>query len=111
MIKSDLLEPYNRLIEISILGRTFKVPENNSLLRCFQYLWMDEISRGDFCWNRDCMNCQVWVESNGKDKPLISCRAKSQENMKIVAVRKELADTDAFGQCSESQIRESTATG
>ena len=30
--------PYERLVRITILGRTFDVPEKNMLLRCFQYL-------------------------------------------------------------------------
>ena len=31
-----LFRPFARLIKISILGKEFEVPENNSLLRCMQ---------------------------------------------------------------------------
>jgi hypothetical protein len=34
----DMFEPYDRLIEIEILGKTRSVPENNSILRCLQFL-------------------------------------------------------------------------
>ena len=35
-MESDLLDPYEKLVPIEILGHTVKVPENNRLLRCFQ---------------------------------------------------------------------------
>jgi hypothetical protein len=50
MIDSDLFEPYEKLIEIELLGRAVRVPENNRLLRCFQFLSLKSISYGDFCW-------------------------------------------------------------
>ncbi|NNE66297.1 MAG: hypothetical protein HKN33_07000 [Pyrinomonadaceae bacterium] len=90
----DIFEPFDRLVEIEILGKTFEVPENNSLLRCFQYLSLDSVSKGDFCWNRDCMNCQVWIDNNGKEKALISCRAKVKEGMKIVRLHEEVVLED-----------------
>ena len=86
----DIFEPYDRLVEITILGKSFSVPENNTLLRCFQYLSLDSVSRGDFCWNRDCMNCQVWIETDGKEKGLIACRAKVEEGMKIIRLHEEI---------------------
>ena len=87
MTESDLLEPYEKLITIEILGRQVEVPENNRLLRCFQYLSMHTISYGDFCWNGDCTNCQVWYHSEGQterdDKPALSCRTSVSEGMII----------------------------
>lgn len=78
MIDSDLLDPYEKLVEIEILGRRVEVPENNRLLRCFQYLSIETISYGDFCWNGECTNCQIWYHNEGeteaKDKPALSCR-------------------------------------
>ncbi len=86
----DIFEPYEKLIEIEILGKKYEVPENNSLLRCFQYLSMETISYGDFCWNGECASCQVWLENTAKDKPVLSCRTKVQEGMKIVRMSAEL---------------------
>ena len=90
MIDSDIFEPYERLVEIEICGERRAVPENNSLLRCFQYLSMETVSYGDFCWNGDCANCQVWLEGAAKEKPVLSCRTKVREGMKIVKLSGEI---------------------
>jgi NADH dehydrogenase/NADH:ubiquinone oxidoreductase subunit G len=89
MIDNDLFEPYEKLVEIDLRGRLVKVPENNMLLRCFQYLSLDTVSLGDFCWNGDCANCQVWLDvgsPDGKEKPALACRTKVEEGMKIVRI-------------------------
>ncbi len=87
MIDSDLLDPYEKLIPIEILGCRVEVPENNRLLRCFQFLSLQTISYGDFCWNGDCTNCQVWYrhagQSEGDDRPALSCRTNVFEGMVI----------------------------
>ena len=90
MIDSDIFEPFEKLIEIEICGATRKVPENNTLLRCFQYLSMETVSFGDFCWNGDCLNCQVWIKNGDKEKAVIACRTTVQEKMKIVRLSKEI---------------------
>ncbi len=89
-INKDLFEPFENLIEIEILGEKYRVPENNTLLRCFQYLSMETISFGDFCWNGDCLNCQVWIKNGDKEKPLMTCRAKVEKGMKIVRLAEEI---------------------
>lgn len=87
MMDDDLLDPYEKLIGIEILGHHVEVPENNRLLRCFQYLSLQTISYGDFCWNGECTNCQVWYHQQGQsasdDKPALSCRMKVLEEMVI----------------------------
>ncbi len=87
---NDIFEPFDKLIEIEILGERRKVPENNTLLRCLQYLSMETISFGDFCWNGNCANCQVWLENTDEGKPVISCRTKVQEKMKVVRMSEEI---------------------
>lgn len=86
----EMFAPYERLIEIEILGRPRSVPENNSILRCLQFLQMDNISNADLCWNGDCLNCQVWIEKEGKEKAVISCRTTVAEGMKIVRISPDL---------------------
>lgn len=90
MIDSDIFEPFKQLVEIEICGKKYKVPENNTLLRCFQFLSMETISFGDFCWNGDCLNCRVWLENDDKKKAVIACRATVEEGMKIVHLSKEI---------------------
>ena len=86
----DIFEPFEKLIKIEVLGENREVPEHNSLLRCFQYLSMETISYGDFCWNGECANCQVWLEDSAKDKPVLACRTKVREGMKIVKMCSEI---------------------
>jgi NADH dehydrogenase/NADH:ubiquinone oxidoreductase subunit G len=80
----DIFQPFDRLIEIEIMGQKYAVPENNTLLRCLQYLAMENISYGDFCWNGECLNCQVWLKNGDKEKAVMACRTPVAENMKIV---------------------------
>ena len=86
-LAGDLLDPYEKLITVEIVGREVSVPEKNRLLRCFQYLSINTISYGDFCWNGDCTNCQVWYHSKGQDaasdRPALSCRLECEEGMVI----------------------------
>jgi NADH dehydrogenase/NADH:ubiquinone oxidoreductase subunit G len=86
----DIFEPFEKLVEIEICGEVREVPENNSLLRCFQYLSLETISYGDFCWNGDCLNCQVWLKQGDKEKAVLSCRTKVEKGMKIVKLNDEI---------------------
>ena len=84
---SDLLDPYDKLITLEIMGSAVSVPEKNRLLRCFQYLSINTISYGDFCWNGECTNCQVWYHMKGQteesDRPALSYRLQCEEGMVI----------------------------
>jgi len=86
----DIFEPFEKLVEIEICGEIREVPENNSLLRCFQFLSIETISYGDFCWNGDCLNCQVWLQNGEKEKAVLSCRTKVEEGMKIINLGDEI---------------------
>lgn len=89
-MENDIFEPFKRLLKIEIVGKTFEVPENNTLLRCFQYLSMETISHSDLCWNGDCAKCQIWLEDSESQKPLLACRTTVRENMKIARVSDEI---------------------
>lgn len=86
----DMFEPYDRLIEIEILGTKYRVPENNSILRCLQFLDMESISYGDFCWNGECFNCQVWLKNGEKEKAVMACRTNVFEGMQIVKMSEQI---------------------
>ena len=83
----DLFAPYERLVVIGVLGRRVRVPERNRLLRCFQYLSIETISYGDFCWNGDCTNCQFWHHEEGQteeqDKTALACRFDVREGLVV----------------------------
>jgi hypothetical protein len=90
MVENDLLDPYEKLIRIEVLGQQVEVPEKNRLLRCFQFLSLSTISYGDFCWNGECTNCQIWYHSPGQtdewDKPGLACRMEVIEEMIITSI-------------------------
>lgn len=89
-LESDLLDPYERLVTIEVAGKIVQVPEKNRLLRCFQYLSMNTISYGDFCWNGECTNCQIWYhlpgQAEAQDRPALACRMEVIEGMVITSL-------------------------
>jgi hypothetical protein len=86
----DLYEPYGRLIEITILGRVFRVPENNLLLRQMQYVAPD-IGSGRYCWNGECRYCEVeYHGGTGSTLSALACRVKGLEGMKVTKLAVEV---------------------
>ena len=86
--------PYERLVQIRILGKPFKVPEKNSLLRCFQYLSPETIPYGRFCWNQECQTCRVSYRRPGlqeEPRAILTCKVLVAEGMEIVELSPELS--------------------
>lgn len=85
--REGLFESFGQLVEIEVCRNTFQVPENNKLLRCFQFLKMDAISYGDYCWNGDCTNCQVWYQNEkGEHKSALACKHYVKPGMVITEI-------------------------
>ena len=84
MDEYEFLEPFEKLVTIKLCGTPRKLPENNSILRGLQYLDMESISYGDFCWNGECLNCQVWIRNGEKEKAVIACRTNVEDGMEII---------------------------
>jgi len=99
---SDLFRPFERLVEITIKGRTFKVPEKNSVLRCFQYISPETIPYGRFCWNQECQYCRVTCQLPDEEQPtpMLSCKFLVVDGMKISELSEEL------GFCLGAKLRE-----
>ena len=89
---SDVFRPYEKLVEITILGRTFLVPERNSLLRAFQFISPETIPYGRFCWNQECQYCRVNCQLSDDDqsRPILSCKFIVSEGMNISELAPEL---------------------
>lgn len=92
LVNSSLYRPYSKLVEITIRGRKFAVPENNFLLRCFQFLSPETISYGRYCWNEDCQYCRVSVSRAGDNRvqQALSCKLMVEEGMVIHELAAEL---------------------
>jgi len=89
--REGLFESFNDLVEIEICASQARVPENNKLLRCFQFLKMDTVSVGDYCWNGDCVNCQFWyMGEDGEIKSALACRMYVRAGMVITELSSNL---------------------
>jgi hypothetical protein len=91
-VMSDIFRPYERLVEITILGKTFLVPEKNSLLRAFQFISPETIPYGRFCWNQECQYCKVSCQlaDDNQSRPILSCKFIVSEGMIISDLAPEL---------------------
>jgi hypothetical protein len=91
--REGLFESFDRLVEIEVCGNKMQVPENNKILRCFQYIKTDNISVGEYCWNGDCVNCQVWYQSDeGEIKGALACKMYVQEGLVITGLSEHLKE-------------------
>ena len=89
---SQVFRPYERLIEIKVLGKRFEVPEKNTILRCFQYISPETIPYGRFCWNQDCQYCRVVgkLVDDDQSHELLSCKFLVSAGMEITEISPEL---------------------
>jgi hypothetical protein len=86
-LREGLFETFEELVEISICQERSLVPENNKVLRCFQYIKMDTVSVGDYCWNGDCTNCQIWYRTDeGELKSALACHLYVRPGMEITGL-------------------------
>lgn len=83
MVDQSLYEPFTRLVEITIEGKTFQVPENNSILRCVQYIVDEDVVPGRFCWNNECGNCEFEYHTAGESnhQRVRGCQTLVEEKM------------------------------
>ena len=87
-----LYRPFARLVRVSLLGREFEVPENNSLLRCFQYLAPEAVAGGKFCWNEDCQYCRVSFDCGRGTPPrtALACKLLVEDGLRVLEVTPEI---------------------
>ncbi|HTC62914.1 MAG TPA: hypothetical protein VK709_08725 [Candidatus Saccharimonadales bacterium] len=89
---TQVFRPYERLVTIKVLGKSFDVPEKNTILRAFQYISPETIPYGRFCWNQDCQYCRVVGKLPDEDQPheLLSCKFMVSAGMEISEISPEL---------------------
>jgi hypothetical protein len=89
---AEPFRPYERLVEIKILGKSFQVPEKNSVLRCFQFISPETVPYGRFCWNQECQYCRVQAQLPDDDQPreMLSCKFLVMPGMSITELSQEL---------------------
>lgn len=89
---STPIAPYERLLEIRVLGRRLALPENNTLLRGFSWLDPERIACGKFCWNGECNNSKLFFRLPGEtvERKARACRYPVREGMEITMITPEL---------------------
>jgi hypothetical protein len=89
---SQPFRPFDRLVEITVLGKKFQVPEKNSVLRCLQYISPETIPYGRFCWNQECQYCRIEAQLPDDDQPreMLSCKFLVMAGMVISELSPEL---------------------
>jgi len=83
---ANILEPYEKLLQVRILGKSFRVPEHNLFLRCFQFLEPERVPHGDFCWNAECRNCACTLSRGGVARPVLACQTAAEEGDELTAL-------------------------
>jgi hypothetical protein len=91
-IMSEPFRPYEKLVDITILGKKFQVPERNSLLRCFQFISPETIPYGRFCWNQECQYCRVSCQlpDDDESREMLSCKFIVMPGMEVTELSQEL---------------------
>jgi NADH dehydrogenase/NADH:ubiquinone oxidoreductase subunit G len=91
---NPLFREYEKLVEITIHGKKFQVPEKNTLLRAFQYISPDTIPYGRFCWNQECQLCRVVYQipnqPDSEPRAVLSCKVLVADGMQISELSDEL---------------------
>ncbi len=87
----NILEPWRKLICIKVPGRQLRVPENNLILRCFQYAEPERVPYGDFCWHAECRHYRCVLKRDGEAKEILCCQTVAHDGDEIIELSSELA--------------------
>lgn len=91
-VPGPLYKPFENLVTITILDKTFQVPEGNIMLRAFQYLAPEDIPYGKFCWNEECQDCRVTCDQGEgtPERKALSCKLIVKDGMRVTEVAQEI---------------------
>jgi hypothetical protein len=93
-MSDPLFRNYERLVEISILGTKFKVPEKNTFLRAFQFVSPETIPYGRFCWNQECqlcrIGCRLAAQPGDQTRHLLACKVIVGDGLEVTELSDEL---------------------
>ena len=93
-MSDPLFRDYERLVEISIMGKKFKVPEKNTFLRAFQFVSPETIPYGRFCWNQECQLCRIGCRSTAQagaqPRHLLACKVLVADGLEVTELSDEL---------------------
>jgi hypothetical protein len=87
-----LFRPYDKLVKIKLLDREVEVPENNMVLRALQFLAIEGVAYGRFCWNEECQYCRIVYDTGEgtKKHTALACKMLVKEGIRIQEISTEL---------------------
>jgi NADH dehydrogenase/NADH:ubiquinone oxidoreductase subunit G len=87
---SEVYGYYEKLLRVTVLGKQFEMPENNTILRGLQFAVPQMIPLGRFCWNGDCRTCLVTVRCGAEDSLALACQVDVRDGMFVTSVSPEI---------------------
>ena len=83
----SLLDPWEKLISVTIEGQRLDLPEKNTVLRLLQYLEVD-LYPCRLCWNGECDNCRFTFVDPETHEELSakSCLTEATDGMNITRI-------------------------
>ena len=93
-MSDPLFRDYDRLVEIAILGKKFKVLEKNTFLRAFQFISPGTVPYGRFCWNQECQLCRIGCRSASRAdlqfRSVLACKLLVADGLEVTQLSDEL---------------------
>jgi predicted molibdopterin-dependent oxidoreductase YjgC len=93
-MSDPLYRDYERLVELKIMGKPFKVPEKNTVLRALQYVSPETIPYGRFCWNQECQLCKIGCrtssQADAQTRQVLACKLIVADGLEISELSDEL---------------------
>jgi NADH dehydrogenase/NADH:ubiquinone oxidoreductase subunit G len=93
-MSDPLYRDYERLVEITVAGKKFKVPEKNTCLRAFQFISPETIPYRPFCWNQECQLCRVVFKMGNQadisPRAVLACKILVTDGTNITELSDEL---------------------
>ncbi len=93
-----VLEPWSRKVAIVIDGKPHLVPENQDVIRVFQYLGLLEkiaFFAGNYCWNATCNNCIFTYRDPMTGEPVTkrACQTRLFDGLEVIRLPKDVSVT------------------
>jgi hypothetical protein len=90
-----VLEPWSKKIQIRIGDALHSVPENQDVIRIFQYLGcLEKIAfyAGHYCWNATCNNCIFTYMDPATGEPVTkrACQTRVFDGLTVVHLPKDV---------------------
>ena len=90
-----VLEEWKKKVTLAIGEQRFAVPENQDVIRIFQYLGCLDVLdffAGNYCWNATCNNCIFTYRDPATGAPVTkrACQTRLFDGLEVLALPKDV---------------------